>query len=347
MTGSTPARVAGSASDMNCEGRNDASAAWWIDRSAVRAASRRARDLLRAHVARRPDAGRHEQVLGLDRRALRAVLLQGAVATGACRARASARKLRQRRRCSTTGCCSRPDARPRYRRHARDRERHAARRQRRSCSPAGRSAAATCACRRRSAFELPPAGTMLNVQWHFFNSTSSRAGRRESSARVHGAGRHAPEHLASMTWLGTENLDDATRRDDRRRMTRLAARTTPARDDPHLGVLAAHAHARPSHERDRARMPTPAVTRPCSTRRSTSSHQSTTRRHRIVLQAGRRDHVDVHVRQHDRLSVVGFGSSTTQEMCYNFVFSYPAARARQRRHQPDRRDRTPAGCCGE
>jgi hypothetical protein len=54
--------------------------------------------------------------------------------------------------------------------------------------------------------KLPPPGTLLNVQWHLYNSTGAPApdGSAVQVCTVPAASR---AHLAGMTWLGTENFN--------------------------------------------------------------------------------------------------------------------------------------------
>ena len=190
-------------------------------------------------------SGDNTQVHDRPGRELRAVLLQRAVAD-----RRAGHALR--RATSTTGGAPPLAAvhdrhRPRAR-LPRDRDRHAARRRTRSCSAAGRSAAATSSSRRTWACELPPAGPMLNVQWHFYNNTPGARRRRLRGAGVHRAARARARTRGALTWLGTENFNGPFGMPPGENRVRGHLPERLGRRHHDLGLLAAHARARPPHE---------------------------------------------------------------------------------------------------
>ena len=124
--------------------------------------------------------------------------------------------------------------------------------------------------------ELPPAGTKLNVQWHFYNNTPAPVGDGVLGRGVHRARGHAPEH----------GLAHLARHRELLRSVRHAA--GPARFRGHLperlerrhhdlGLLAAHARARPPHEVGRDDRCGRDDRRRSSTSRSTSTTRSTTK----------------------------------------------------------------------
>jgi cytochrome c5 len=55
------------------------------------------------------------------------------------------------------------------------------------------------------AFELPPPGTMLNLQWHFYNSTGSEQ-QDASAVQVCTVPAGTRPNSATISWLGTEDL---------------------------------------------------------------------------------------------------------------------------------------------
>jgi hypothetical protein len=55
-------------------------------------------------------------------------------------------------------------------------------------------------------FELPPPGTTLNLQWHFYNSTSGTQ-TDKSSVQICTVPAGVRPHTATLTWLGTEDLN--------------------------------------------------------------------------------------------------------------------------------------------
>jgi hypothetical protein len=55
-------------------------------------------------------------------------------------------------------------------------------------------------------FELPAQGKQLNVQWHFYNSTKEQQ-RDASSIQICTVPASARPHVANITWAGTEDLN--------------------------------------------------------------------------------------------------------------------------------------------
>ena len=53
---------------------------------------------------------------------------------------------------------------------------------------------------------LPPKGTQLNIQWHFYNSTNMKQ-VDHSAVQVCTVPKASRPHTATVTWLGTENLN--------------------------------------------------------------------------------------------------------------------------------------------
>ena len=54
-------------------------------------------------------------------------------------------------------------------------------------------------------FELPPKGSQLNIQWHFYNSTGKKQ-VDHSAVQICAVPKDARPHTATVTWLGTEDL---------------------------------------------------------------------------------------------------------------------------------------------
>jgi hypothetical protein len=55
-------------------------------------------------------------------------------------------------------------------------------------------------------FELPNPGKQINVQWHFYNSTTTDQ-MDASSVQICVVPKAMRAHMGAVTWLGTEDLD--------------------------------------------------------------------------------------------------------------------------------------------
>jgi hypothetical protein len=55
-------------------------------------------------------------------------------------------------------------------------------------------------------FQLPPKGSQLNVQWHFYNSTNKQQ-FDQSSVQICTVPAGSRPHTAGITWVGTEDLN--------------------------------------------------------------------------------------------------------------------------------------------
>jgi hypothetical protein len=166
--------------------------------------------------------------------------------------------------------------------------------------------------------QLPPGGAMLNLQWHYFNSTSSPQDDA-SSVVVCTVPDNTRPNLASMTWLGSENLDLPPGT-----MTKKSGSCPNDSGAPiHIWAVWPHMHTLGRHM-------SAVVHRAGGGDEMVFDHDFDFMHQvhypqtpEIVLQP---DDVIESTCTFDNTSdqAVGFGSSTTQEMCYNFVYAYPA-----------------------
>jgi hypothetical protein len=166
--------------------------------------------------------------------------------------------------------------------------------------------------------QLPPGGTMLNLQWHFFNSTNSPQDDA-SSVLVCTVPDNTRPNLASMTWLGSENLDLQPGM-----MTKKSGSCPNGSGAPiHIWAVWPHMHTLGRHM-------SAVVHRAAGGDEMVFDHDFDFMHQvhypqtpEIVLQP---DDVIESTCTYDNATdqAVSFGSSTTEEMCYNFVYAYPA-----------------------
>jgi hypothetical protein len=178
--------------------------------------------------------------------------------------------------------------------------------------------------------ELPPPGTELNLQWHFYNSTTS-VQMDHSAVQVCTVPVATRPHTAAMTWVGTEDLGGnkwfGGLGMPAHKESTFSGTCTPLRTGmndtdpihvlifwPHMHRLGTHMKTVINHKRGMAETvfdkvfdfnhqihyPSEYAMLPGDTMTATCTFNNTT------------DHGVV------------FGESTDDEMCYQFVYSWPA-----------------------
>jgi hypothetical protein len=165
--------------------------------------------------------------------------------------------------------------------------------------------------------ELPPPQGFMTLEFHYYNTTGKVQNDR-SGARVCTTSK-TPDNVATLTWLGTESISVAPHA-----MGTATGQCTPgggATQDIHLIFTSPHMHQTGTHMtttinraggapemlidkpfafNDQRQYPLTAIVHPGDTLTTTCTYMNST---------------DV---------PIGFGESTTSEMCYNFILSYPA-----------------------
>ena len=168
--------------------------------------------------------------------------------------------------------------------------------------------------------ELPAPGQLLAVEFHYFNTAAATAQDR-SGVEICVTSKFRP-NTATVTWLGTETINIPAQS-----AGTAAATCTPARlgmntSDPiHVLFSWPHMHKLGTHMKSvvnrkggapetlydgafsfefQVLYDTPMLLNPGDTVTTTCSYQNTT------------------------ASPVAFGQSTTQEMCFNFAYAWPA-----------------------
>ena len=172
---------------------------------------------------------------------------------------------------------------------------------------------------------MPPPGAGLMLEWHYFNNTGAVT---EDSTIVQvclvPAGTLA--HTAGMTWLGTEDLGGPLGMPPGKRSdfsgTCIPSRTGMGDSEPiHIFTVWPHMHTYGRNMRS-------VVNRVDGTNEEVFNHPFDFNQ-QITYPAG----IDLYPGDsitstctYDNTSEAGvaFGPSTTQEMCYQFAFSYPA-----------------------
>jgi hypothetical protein len=166
--------------------------------------------------------------------------------------------------------------------------------------------------------EFPKPGGYMSLETHYFNNTGTTQPDR-SGVRLCMTSQ-IPAKVATVTWLGTENINIPAN------ATGTATGTcTPAggqqKEDINLLFVSPHMHQAGSHMKtvinrkgggteivvdkpfaftDQREYDTPNIVHPGDTLTTTCTWQNKT------------------------AAAIGFGTSTTAEMCYDFVFAYPA-----------------------
>jgi hypothetical protein len=165
--------------------------------------------------------------------------------------------------------------------------------------------------------EMPPPKGFATLEFHYYNTTGVAQPDR-SGVRIC-ATTKTPAQVATLTWLGTENISIPAHS-----MGTATGNCTPgggATEDIHFIFSSPHMHKlgihmttvinrqdgmsetvvdNPFSFNDQRQYPITNVVHPGDTLTTTCTFMN------------------------DTDSVVGFGESTTSEMCYNFVLSYPA-----------------------
>jgi hypothetical protein len=164
--------------------------------------------------------------------------------------------------------------------------------------------------------ELPKVGGFMTLEFHYFNTTGM-AQPDESGVRICTT-TQKPENVATLTWLGTEGINIPANAQGTASGTCTPGVQT---GDIHLIYASPHMHQLGTHMKtvinrkaggtevvvdnpfafsDQRAYTTPNIVHPGDTLTTTCTWMNNT------------------------AATVGFGTSTTAEMCYNFVYSYPA-----------------------
>jgi hypothetical protein len=165
-------------------------------------------------------------------------------------------------------------------------------------------------------FSLPPPGGQFELEFHYFNSTGATA-PDSSGVRVCITSKPVP-NLATITWLGTEDI--LILPGTKSTASGTCTPKNPGKQDihilsssPHMHKLGTHMttivnradgghetlHDAPFAFSDQRMYVEPMVIHPGDTLSTTCTYENAS-------------------------SLVLYGSSTTDEMCYNFVAAYPA-----------------------
>ena len=165
-------------------------------------------------------------------------------------------------------------------------------------------------------FELPPENTMLNLQWHYYNTTGSP--QPDATAIIMcGVPKGKLPNTASMTWLGTENISVPAGGMADAHGSCINDSGAPI----HIIQFVPHMHTIGRNMKSvvmRANGMTEEVfNKPFS---NTSQLQYDVD---VTLQPNDTI-VSTCTFKNDAATPVGFGTSTDQEMCYQFAVSYPA-----------------------
>ncbi|MET0391290.1 MAG: hypothetical protein ABW321_35280 [Polyangiales bacterium] len=179
-------------------------------------------------------------------------------------------------------------------------------------------------------FELPPKDAQINIQWHFYNSTDTQQFDASTVQICVTPGDKRPNH-GNVTWLGTEDLNGNVwfggagmppKQESTFSTTCTPARTGLAPDEPiHIIGFEPHMH------RIGTRMVTE-VNRPDGTKEAIfdkpfSFGNETHYFQNYDLKPG--ETLTTHCSFNNTNSFgVPFGESSDSEMCYQFVFAYPA-----------------------
>jgi hypothetical protein len=178
--------------------------------------------------------------------------------------------------------------------------------------------------------ELPAPGKQLNVQWHFYNSTGQPQ-RDASSLQICTVAANVRPHLGSITWLGTEDLNGnvwfggqgmpAHQESTFKTVCNPARRGMNAMDPIHMMIFEPHMHRIGTHMR------------------TDVNHKDGTSEtifdQPFSFGAERHYYKNYDLLPGETLSTscsfnntndfgVPFGESSDSEMCYQFVYSWPA-----------------------
>jgi len=173
-------------------------------------------------------------------------------------------------------------------------------------------------------FDLPDSGTMLNLQWHFFNSTGQQQ-MDGTAVQVCTVPAGSRPKIGSITWLGTENFNGPTGM-PAGQMSNWEGTCDPSRtgmnatDPIHIFFFWPHMHQLGINMAS-----------------SVTHNGVTTEVFNKPFDFNHQIHYDASVDLFpgDTITAtctfnnttpknVPFGPSSTQEMCYQFAFAYPA-----------------------
>lgn len=165
--------------------------------------------------------------------------------------------------------------------------------------------------------EMPPPHGFATLEFHYYNTTGMPQPDR-SGVRVC-ATTKTPAQVATLTWLGTENINIAPHT-----MGTASGNCTPgggATQDIHFLFSSPHMHKLGSHMTTiinrKGGMPETVVDNPFAF--------NDQRQYPVTNVVHPGDTLTTTCTfMNDTDDAVGFGESTTSEMCYNFILSYPA-----------------------
>ncbi|HMI94250.1 MAG TPA: hypothetical protein VK509_22920 [Polyangiales bacterium] len=165
-------------------------------------------------------------------------------------------------------------------------------------------------------FELPPPNSMLNLQWHYFNSTGSPQ-PDATAVIVCAVPKESLPNTASMTWLGTENITVPAGRGG----TATGSCVNDSNGPIHIIQFVPHMHNigrnMKSVIKRKSGMMEEVFNKPFANNSQLQYDVD------VTLEQGETI-ISTCSFQNDGARSVGFGTSTTQEMCYQFAVSYPA-----------------------
>jgi hypothetical protein len=165
-------------------------------------------------------------------------------------------------------------------------------------------------------FELPPPNSMLNLQWHYFNSTGS-AKPDATAIIICAVPKESLPHTASMTWLGTENISVPAGRTATAQGSCINDSSGPIRIIqfvPHMHTIGRNMQ---SVIKRKNGMMEEVFNKPFANNSQLQYDVD------VTLEPGETI-ISTCTFQNDGARTVGFGTSTSQEMCYQFAVSYPA-----------------------
>ena len=167
-------------------------------------------------------------------------------------------------------------------------------------------------------FKLPDNGSMLNLQWHFYNSTGQpqQDGTKVLVCTVPAGTR---PNTAGITWLGTENLAMAPGQSADKTGSCINTTSDPIHIWafwPHMHFLGRNMKATVRHTDGSEDV---VFNKPFDFNKQVHYVQDP----EVVLQPGETI-ISTCSFDNNTDQYVDFGPSTNEEMCYNFAFSYPA-----------------------
>jgi hypothetical protein len=179
-------------------------------------------------------------------------------------------------------------------------------------------------------FELPAKGTKLNVQWHFYNSTATEQ-EDHSSVQVCTVPAGMREHITTITWVGTEDLNGNKWAGGAgmppHQMSTFQGTCDPLREGmdpsepihilgfwPHMHQLGVQMDAIVNHQDGQSEM--------VFTKKFDFNHQIHYLQNYDLMPG---DTITAKCYFNNTTDIgVPFGESSDTEMCYNFMMSYPA-----------------------